>query len=154
MAYNSSHPPHLSAQEMEGSARGLSSAGAISPSPTYHSLAHPQPQSMAYASPMIPHYQGQKQGYMQEPVYNPAMPDSKMKPPISQTADPWEASGERRHDGRVAGLSEKMFWIVIVLIAVIVIAASVGGAIGGTCSNQKHDSAGVSATITKTITAG
>jgi len=50
----------------------------------------------------------------------------------------WDLVGESKHNGKViAGLSTRVFWFVIAIIAVVVVGASVGGAVGGTRSSNK-----------------
>ena len=50
---------------------------------------------------------------------------------------------------RIAGLKPGMFWIVIVLIALIVIGASVGGAVGGTRASKNDTPASAQSTVSR-----
>lgn len=65
----------------------------------------------------------------------------------SHTQDLRDEYTHRHKSQKIAGLSTRTFWLVIALVAVVVIAASVGGAVGGTAHSKKSDKMGPSTAI-------
>lgn len=62
-------------------------------------------------------------------------------------------SAETPHqDRRIAGLRPIAFWLVIIVIGLIVIAASVGGAVGGTRASSKSTSTPVESAVARSVT--
>lgn len=54
-------------------------------------------------------------------------------------------------DRKIAGLRPKAFWIAIIIIGLIVIAASVGGAVGGTRASSKSTSTPAESAIARSV---
>lgn len=62
----------------------------------------------------------------------------------SQSQSVIGTDGARQDPHRIGGLRRRWFWLLIALIAVIVIGASVGGAVGGTQANKSSGSGSAS----------
>lgn len=79
-------------------------------------------------------------------------PDSASYQPVSSTgAEKYPKSqfeigpeGAKQDPHRIGGFRRRWFWLLIALIAVVVIGASVGGAVGGTHANKSSDSGAAS----------
>ncbi len=54
---------------------------------------------------------------------------------------PSEARGHKSHSTRLGDMKASTFWLLVGLIAIIVIAVSVGGAVGGTVAARNNGGA-------------
>jgi hypothetical protein len=80
-------------------------------------------------------------------------PDSSTYQPVSSTrGEKYSKSqfdigteGAKHDPHRIGGLRRRWFWLLIALISVVVIGASVGGAVGGTQANKSSASGSGSA---------
>lgn len=80
------------------------------------------------------------------PNYGSRAPLDEKAPIVSVESTNIKEEMDRRGSRTIGGLSPRAFWLLIAVVAVLVIAASVGGAVGGTRMSSKP----VPATITVT----